>query len=1398
MSLYFFSKLQQEGRPLPELTACHPVHPFAAVAWNQNVVTVSNADGEIVGNVSRNVAVTAMAWHPEIATVAIGWKDGAVSVWQDGAGDFVDSASAHQGSPVMALAWNSKGILGATTKGCVVSVWQLDDRKLALLWSSKSEIVLTSLVDLSSTNGDSDVAFMGSGTFNTLYLIDDTQNVASLIVLDRDAFAVSTVWDEKQRRVVVLASTQQLSVFSLDDRMTSTLLSKRKISTGPSADVSVSQITWASQGLLATTSGEGVIRFFNLEQDAMYTVIFPDNDVTSGTMQKISGITTLPSKNLLAVSTKSGRIAVWSFNGTRDSEDEQDWQLQTDLEAEDASGIDSVRFTAAGTIIAAQSDSASVMQETPRVRSWCGTASVVQVAPDTVVIETVTGSHFVVKNNTHVKAVSIVMPQVAIFNGKQLEIYALSESSGSVTRIHTIDQANDVIALHADGILVNRGDKLVMLNFQLHQVQQLAFSEAEGMPSTIDVLGDFVVIVTNKNIMKVCRISARDLKAVGPTRNLLPADSKQTVSCARVNAKGKKVAFLSRSGNKADNSIYVYDLDTDLTSSYDFGESNRTPTSVTWNRAATVSSTSGTSETENLLLAVETHPLRQVQQPAEEENVLDGDEGADASRQVTTLFASLQGGVMVHHTRNLKREHVCVVGCTVPHLALCKASGTLPSDYRLDMLRLRDFEGMSADNDPKVRDALIQFSYCTTMGNMDEAYKAVKTVKDPSVWINLAKMCVTTKRLDVAEVCLANMNDAVAARALRESRGDVLDARLAVLATSLGMLDDAEKLLRRSKRYDLLTELYAACGKWETATKHAELNDRIRIYPLLYRHAHHMEQLGNVDQALQLYEQAKCFGTEGPRLLFAFNRVDELRARVASGEDKELSVWWAQFLESTGDSEGALKCYTDAKDGFNMVRILTCQKQPDLEKAMELVADTNYPTARGAAYFIARHFEEQRNVQQAMHFYDVAGAVKNAIRLAKESDLFGDIVSLSLKCGDKHVALESAAFFEERTMYDKAAQLFQKGGDSQRAIDVCIKGGLYDELHRISESLDAAADPETFIAMAEHFINSGHFDKAVAMLVFGKAFNEALQLCVDKGVPLTDEMADAMTLPKTDSQEDEEYRVSLLKKIAKVAKAQESWHLACKKYTQAGERSKAMKMLLRSGDTEKIIFFANHSRNAEIFVLAANFLQSQDWKSNAALYKSIVTFYTKAKAFESLALFYDSCAQLQVDEYRDYDKALVTLRESQKALDKGDVPQDKKDLLRRRVDLVEMFVNARQMIKPGEACPEMVEVCTDLLNRHHRDHPEHEVLETAVRVGDIYALLVEYYDKLGQSDSAFSLIEKMQEAGIELTYFLEATLVEKICTAVGRDIASLEPPKPAETRRDVDDDMGFQVDEDVE
>lgn len=46
--------------------------------------------------------------------------------------------------------------------------------------------------------------------------------------------------------------------------------------------------------------------------------------------------------------------------------------------------------------------------------------------------------------------------------------------------------------------------------------------------------------------------------------------------------------------------------------------------------------------------------------------------------------------------------------------------------------------------------------------------------------------------------------------------------------------------------------------------------------------------------------------------------------------------------------------------------------------------------------------------------------------------------------------------------------------------------------------------------------------------------------------------------------------------------------------------------------------------------------------------KNIISFYTRAKAFDRLGMFYDTCSGLEIDEYKDYKKAIMALKDSAK------------------------------------------------------------------------------------------------------------------------------------------------------
>merc|ERR1719162_1325567 len=303
---------------------------------------------------------------------------------------------------------------------------------------------------------------------------------------------------------------------------------------------------------------------------------------------------------------------------------------------------------------------------------------------------------------------------------------------------------------------------------------------------------------------------------------------------------------------------------------------------------------------------------------------------------------------------------------------------------------LRDFVGLE-HVDQATTKALLDFSYHLACGNTDEAYKSVKGVQSTGVWESMSKMCVKTGRLDVAQKCLGQMGHARAAGALRACEEPETEAKLAIVAVHLDMVEDAETLLKRCQRYDLLNQLYQACGEWEKSLEIAKTKDRVHLKPTHFAYAQHLEAMEDVQGALSHFELSGTYRTESPRLLCSLGMTDDLDAYVEQSDDTHLHRWYAQYLESKANLEGAAREYKKAGDWLSLCRVACFNK--DLERAQKICEDSQDPAA---CYHLARHLEAEGRVKEAIHFFQMAGRVAHALRLAQENDFDGDIMSLAL------------------------------------------------------------------------------------------------------------------------------------------------------------------------------------------------------------------------------------------------------------------------------------------------------------------------------------------------------------------------------------------------------------------
>ncbi|KAF6734703.1 Intraflagellar transport-like protein 140 [Oryzias melastigma] len=566
-----------------------------------------------------------------------------------------------------------------------------------------------------------------------------------------------------------------------------------------------------------------------------------------------------------------------------------------------------------------------------------------------------------------------------------------------------------------------------------------------------------------------------------------------------------------------------------------------------------------------------------------------------------------------------------------------------------------------------------------------------------AVWENMARMCVKTRRLDVAHVCLGNMGNARAAKALREAKAEPEpEAQVAMLAIQLGMLEDAEKLYKSCQRFDLLNTFYQASGQWQQALETAEVQDRIHLRSTYYNYAKYLESMGDQIQAITFYEKSDTHRVEVPRMLQ--DDTPSLEVYVSKTKDKSIYKWWAQYQESQSKMDAALHFYERAQDYLSLVRVYCYMG--NIQEASQIANETG---DRAASYHLARHYESHEDRKQAVHFYTRAQAYNNAIRLCKENGLDDQLMNLALLSNPEDM-MEAARYYEE------------KGSHMDRAVV------LY---HKLAALTSSSHTPRT--------------EKALELLVAAKKYHQALELCVTHNLTITNDLAERMTV--TDSKDlSREARNELLERIADCCMRQGSYHMAAKKYSQAENTVKAMKALLKSGDTEKIIFFANRCRQKELFIMAANYLQSLAWHEDPQILKTIIHFYTKGKALALLAGFYEACAQVEIDDYQNYEKALDALTEAFKCLSKakdasGGQQAARLADLQHKITLIKKFIHIQRLY--SEDPQEAALLCEALLQEPKLDPP--------IRIGDAFGFLINHHCQKGNLEAAYHKLEELQK-----------------------------------------------------
>lgn len=439
----------------------------------------------------------------------------------------------------------------------------------------------------------------------------------------------------------------------------------------------------------------------------------------------------------------------------------------------------------------------------------------------------------------------------------------------------------------------------------------------------------------------------------------------------------------------------------------------------------------------------------------------------------------------------------------------------------------------------------------------------------------------------------------------------------------------------------------------------------------------------------------------------------------------------------------------------------------DISRADSIARESN---DKSACYHLARHYENTGKIQEAIQFYTRAQTYSNAVRICKENNLPNELWTVAnlARSRDKAIA---AAFFEEVEDYKRAVELYHRSGMIHKAVEMAFASEQPETLQVIAAELDAQSDPELVQRCAEFFANSHQPQKAANLLANAKEYEKSLTICRENKIPITDHLADLLTPAKDEI--DEAIRVRVLTELGDILQEQGDYHTATKKFTQAGDKGRAMRSLLKSGDTDKIVFFAGMSRQKDVYIMAANYLQSLNWQSDGKILKNIIQFYSKAHAFDLLANFYANCAQVEIDEFHDYEKAIKALQEASRCVAKmttneANAIQHKRvtDNLQNACTEVRKVLEIQDALERGEY-NNVVAVCKSMLTYIAERPP--------VRAIHIEAILIEALIRNRRYPEAMEALKSLSTKSTDWSYkgLLEKPLIEKLAHECGVEFSTI-------------------------
>ncbi len=908
-------------------------------------------------------------------------------------------------------------------------------------------------------------------------------------------------------------------------------------------------------GHLICMTSKGNIQCFDLNNDENYELKLPTDPQKGDVVNSDMPVSIATNNKFIAVYSQSKRCIFWGFDA-----DSKDWTIvsSTRVDAIDNSTGAYLKFVNNSLAIISQSNVSLVVERYSLSTNADGLVAL-QTGLSTVAIfnEEDQEAFAVLDTGMIVTGITMDMKHICVWSANEIHIYMIDGCSQCELFSEIALKAQSV-AIYENSLFIAKDSSLLVTDLCGVQKLTISLSAEEGKLIFLETSCDKLAMMTSLGTIKTMDISSKEPKllTVGciDLEQLYKGSHHSQVISVKCNADATIMSILSESSSST---RQMHILDTKNVSIVAlenmFGNDNFI-TGHCWDPVFP------------RLFACESRSK------------------VETRSRIMTLFVSENLSVHVHADTNTTKKFLRLVSINVPSTLFVSQvnveSGSLICG-KLLKTPLEGYEDVEATTSAESLSALVDFDYYLRTCDLDKAYFCILHLKNNITWFRLAKVSIIQNRVDIAERCLVKLGNGLGVAAVRKADKEVA---LAEAAIQLGMLDEAERLYKQWDRFDLLCDLYRRQDRWRDAfgvAKGCTMEQSLQV-----QHNKKLEFSGQQDGFSSNTVTSLAFKKANlKQLILSHKPVDSF---LRQENDMKLFQWYAAYIEKTGDLRKAKELYKLTSDNLSLVRIACLEG--NLTDAFTLVRESKSCVA---AYHLARHLEANGDIEGAISCFARSGKYNYAIRLSKAYGIDKEIMNFALQ-SEQPLKVECANYLKSIGQIEKAAELFIKGGEKKKALDLFVQIP-FEESNRfqvdilsIINGLEDEVPKDKIMKCATYLMISGEHNNAFQLLhQKGHDLSAFLKLYLDNKIPLVESVIHEIVSHCTETVNNKHLNL-----IASICKAQGNYVLACDKFTQGGDFSSAIKSLILTGDVKNIISYALSSDTKEVFIIAANYLQT--------------------------------------------------------------------------------------------------------------------------------------------------------------------------------------------------------------